>query len=43
MYRGRYAEAESRYGLKPNTLAAVHAYVQLARGSGLSPTELAIR
>jgi N-acetyltransferase 10 len=42
-YRGRYAEAESRYGPKANTQAAVRAYVQLARNSGLTPTELALR
>ena len=42
-YRGRYAEAESRYGCKANTLAAVRAYVQLAREAAMSPVELAIR
>ena len=42
-YRGRYAEAECRYGCKPNTLAAVRAYVQLAREAAMSPVELAIR
>ena len=42
-YRGRYAEAESRYGAKANTVAAVRAYVQLAREAAMSPVELAIR
>jgi hypothetical protein len=42
-YRGRYAEAESRYGPKPNTRAAVAAYVALASSAGMRPTELAIR
>ncbi len=42
-YKGRYAEAESRYGPKPNVQAAVQAYVKLARECGMSPTELAIR
>ena len=42
-YRGRYAEAEARYGLKANTLAAVRAYLRLACDAGLSPTELALR
>lgn len=42
-YKGRYAEAESRYGAKPNTVAAVQAYVALAHSAGMSPTELAIR
>ncbi|KAK9906488.1 hypothetical protein WJX75_002747 [Coccomyxa subellipsoidea] len=42
-YKGRYAEAESRYGAKPNTVAAVEAYVALAAAAAISPTELAIR
>lgn len=42
-YKGRYAEAESRYGPKPNVAEAVHAYVELAAQWGMSPTELAIR
>ena len=42
-YRGRYAEAESRYGNKSNTLPAVRAYVALAEEAGMSPTALAIR
>ncbi|BDA46087.1 Protein tas [Coccomyxa sp. Obi] len=42
-YKGRYAEAESRYGAKPNTVAAVQAYVALAHSAAMSPTELAIR
>ncbi|PRW60379.1 Aldo keto reductase [Chlorella sorokiniana] len=42
-YRGRYAEAESRYGPKPNMREAVAAYCQLAGEWGLSPTSLALR
>lgn len=42
-YKGRYAEAESRYGPRPNLQKAVKAYVALARKAGLSPVELAIR
>lgn len=42
-YKGRYAEAESRYGPKPNVRPAVEAYVRLAQESGLLPLELAIR
>lgn len=42
-YKGRYAEAESRYGPKPNVYEAVEAYVGLAGECGMSPTELAIR
>lgn len=42
-YKGRYAEAESRYGPRPNAVAAVQAYVDLAAASGISPTALAIR
>lgn len=42
-YKGRYAEAESRYGPKPNVYAAVEAYVQLAGECGMTPTELALR
>lgn len=42
-YRGRYAEAESRYGPKPNVHAAVEAYVQLAQQAGLPPYEMALR
>ena len=42
-YNGRYAEAESRYGTKPNTMAAVQAYVALAHSAAMSPAELAIR
>ena len=41
-YRGRYAEAESRYGPKPNVREAVAAYCALAAEAGISPTELAI-
>ena len=42
-YKGRYSEAESRYGTKPNTVAAVQAYVALAHSAAMSPAELAIR
>ena len=42
-YKGRYAEAESRYGPRPNVSAAVQAYVDLAAASGISPTALALR
>ena len=42
-YRGRYAEAESRYRNKAHTLPAVRAYVALAEEAGMSPTALAIR
>lgn len=42
-YRGRYAEAESRYGPKPNVREAVAAYVDLARQWGLSPVVVALR
>lgn len=42
-YRGRYAEAESRYGPKPNVLEATQAYADLAKKNGLSPVELALR
>jgi aryl-alcohol dehydrogenase-like predicted oxidoreductase len=43
LYRGRYAEAESRYGPKPNVRDAVAAYVDLAAKWGMSGTEMAIR
>ena len=42
-YRGRYAEAESRYGNKSNTVQAVQAYVDLAHEAGMSSATLAIR
>lgn len=42
-YKGRYAEAESRYGARPNVVAAVQAYVDLAKQSDVSPTALALR
>ena len=42
-YKGRYAEAESRYGPRPNVTAAVQAYVSLAQECGISPTALALR
>jgi len=42
-YKGRYAEAESRYGPKPNVKEAVAAYVALAAEHGMSPTAMALR
>jgi hypothetical protein len=42
-YKGRYSEAESRYGPKPNVREAVREYCILARQYGMAPTELAIR
>lgn len=42
-YKGRYAEAESRYGPRQNVIAAVMAYSAIARKYGMSPTELALR
>lgn len=42
-YRGRYAEAESRYGPKPNVRQAVEAYCGLAAEWGLSGASLALR
>ena len=42
-YRGRYAEAESRYGPRPNVAEATAAYVALAAAAGLAPVELALR
>lgn len=43
LYRGRYAEAESRYGPKPNVREAAAAYVDLATKWGMSGAEMAIR
>ena len=42
-YKGRYAEAESRYGPRPNLQKAVRAYVSLAEEAAMSPVELALR
>ncbi|KAI8476768.1 MAG: Aldo/keto reductase [Monoraphidium minutum] len=42
-YRGRYAEAESRYGPRPNVVAAVDAYCGIAQRFGIAPAELALR
>lgn len=42
-YRGRYAEAESRYGPKPSLREAVSEYCKLAEQAGMEPYELAIR
>lgn len=42
-YRGRYAEAESRYGPKPNLREAVAAYCSIAERHGMPPYEMAIR
>jgi aryl-alcohol dehydrogenase-like predicted oxidoreductase len=41
-YKGRYGEAESRYGPRPNVMRAVRAYCDLAKELGMSPVELAI-
>lgn len=42
-FKGRYAEAESRYGPKPNVYSAIAAYVKLAQECGIAPVELALR
>lgn len=42
-FKGKYAEAESRYGPKPNVYSATKAYVHLAEKYGLAPVELAMR
>ena len=42
-YKGRYAEAEQRYGPKSNVREAVAAYCRLAEQAGMLPYELAIR
>lgn len=42
-FKGRYAEAESRYGPKPNVYEAVAAYIALAQQCGMHPVSLAIR
>lgn len=42
-YKGRYAEAESRYGPRPNVVDAVRAYAHLAHEAGMRPLELAIQ
>ncbi|KAL3137096.1 hypothetical protein ABBQ32_006680 [Trebouxia sp. C0010 RCD-2024] len=42
-YKGRYGEAESRYGPRPNVTAAVQAYATLAKETGVCPTALALR
>lgn len=42
-YKGRYAEAESRYGPKQNVVEAVTEYVKLAEAWSITPTELALR
>jgi len=39
----RYAEAESRYGPRPEVQAAVAAYCKIAQHYGMTPTELALR
>mmetsp|Transcript_14214 Transcript_14214/g.41381 ORF Transcript_14214/g.41381 Transcript_14214/m.41381 type:complete len:484 (-) Transcript_14214:91-1542(-) len=43
LYRGRYAEAESRYGPRPAVRSAVRRYCGVAARAGLSPLELAVR
>jgi aryl-alcohol dehydrogenase-like predicted oxidoreductase len=42
-YKGRYAEAESRYGPKVNVHVAVKAYAGVAIQYGMTLTELALR
>ena len=42
-YKGRYSEAESRYGSKPNVHVSISAYADVARRYGVSLTELALR
>lgn len=42
-YKGRYAEAESRYGARPAVVAAVRRYCALAGDEGMSAAELAMR
>jgi aryl-alcohol dehydrogenase-like predicted oxidoreductase len=42
-YKGRYAEAESRYGARPNVVDAVAAYCAVAAERGMTPVELALR
>jgi N-acetyltransferase 10 len=42
-YKGRYAEAESRYGPKVNVHVAVAEYADVAEEYGMSLTELALR
>ncbi|KAK3265451.1 hypothetical protein CYMTET_25865 [Cymbomonas tetramitiformis] len=42
-YRGRYAEAESRYSfMRPNLVPAVQAYAELAQEYGMNPIDLAL-
>jgi hypothetical protein len=43
LWPNRYAEAESRYGPKPNVREAVAAYAQLAQRHGITPTAMALR
>ncbi|KAH7615654.1 putative Protein tas [Nannochloris sp. 'desiccata'] len=42
-YKGRYAEAESRYGPKVNVHVAIAEYAAVAKRYGMSLTELALR
>ena len=42
-YRGRYAEAEGRYAMRPPVKSALAAYGDLATASGVSLLELSIR
>lgn len=42
-FKGRYAEAESRYGPKPNVYKAIEAYVSMAQTHDMTPVELALR
>ena len=41
-YKGRYGEAESRYGPRPSVTRAVGAYCDLAKDLGVSPVQLAL-
>eukprot|EP00798_Chlamydomonas_sp_ICE-L_P008230 gene8230-1496_t len=43
LYRGRYGEAESRYGQRPPVVEATAAYCSIARQAGMEPVELALR
>jgi aryl-alcohol dehydrogenase-like predicted oxidoreductase len=42
-YKGRYAEAESRYGPRYNVIRATQLYCKVAREAGMSPVQLALR
>lgn len=42
-YKGRYAEAEARYGPRPNVVNAVQAYADLAAQHDITLAEMAVR